>query len=306
MPKEAPPDIRKNPVLNRIWNNVYLKNMNQIILVTGLPRTGKSELCLYLAWALDRGARATDWHRRFSIDHIRWKLPEFIEMINDPKHKIAGRALIWEEAGTEEGANARLFFSVNNLTASSLFQILGYNRQIVIINLPNKIMLDKHVRMLAHAVIETQAINLTLESCKAKYYWNHMAGVSKKEGYVTLPTFFKKEVGYQTGTITVPRPPKEIISQFKIREAEFKSRLQKKLAIRSNAEMDRAIEEPKSMRELYDEVKADPERYWDFEKGKANKDMMELYGIPPTKVPKLARLWEFDVKRGVAHVRNTV
>ena len=132
MPTEAPPDIRQNPILHKIWQNVYFKNMNQIILVTGLPRTGKSELCLYLAWALDRGRTFSPtgkkiWSRRFSVDHIRWKLPEFIEMVNDPKHKTVGRALIWEEAGTEEGANARLFFSTNNLTASSLFQILGYS-----------------------------------------------------------------------------------------------------------------------------------------------------------------------------------
>lgn len=253
MTKRIPPKIKKYPILKEIWVNVFRRRMNQIILVNGLPRTGKSELCLWLGYMLDPN---------FSMDNIAFTYRDFLTKIKESKK--VGDVLIWEEAGTIEGANARKFFSESNVSASSLFQSLGWKRQIAIINLPCKIMLDKHVRLLVHAIIDTKGVDYNNNVCRAKFYWARYSA-SKDIQYRQSHVFFKNGILQKVTDLEVGRAPKPLRREYMKLESEFKNKLQAKLE-RGAIDGERKIEAmtPKNeMQIILEKVKKDVSKYWD-------------------------------------------
>lgn len=257
-----PPEIKASPVLRELWKMVYKKKMNLIILVNGLPRTGKSELCLALAYFLDRGSVEAGFPYRFDVENIRWKYGEFLSLVKN-KNEI-GTCLIWEEAGTIEGTNARKFFSENNISASSLFQTLGYKRQIAFINLPCKIMLDKHVRQLVHAIIDTTEVNTTKGRCIAKFYWSKYNPV-KDIQYRNLPQYFDESgILKKVNTIAVGRAPKALREAYIKRERVFKDELQARLEkMGQKAGKDSVEERDEKIREACKKIEGRLSRYWD-------------------------------------------
>lgn len=259
MTAPLPRHIAKDPVLKHIYQEVWVNKMNQIILVNGLPRTGKSELCLRLGEALDP---------KFSVKNIVWKYKDLLNKIKDSKR--IGEVIMWDEAGIAEwGINARTFWSEGNISASTLFQTMGFKRNIVLINLPMKMMLDKHVRSLIHVEIETKGVDMHLKKCRSKVVFIEPAFNWKNDVLTKFPRFFYKGVKYKLNQKYWNRASKPLRVDY-IRESnKLKQILQEKLI--HDAKVKRLAEEKKAMKKdlesLYNEVVKRKDEFWDDDKG---------------------------------------
>lgn len=261
---DIPPDIAKNPVFRQIYS-VPQEGGNQIILTNGLPRTGKSEVDLDFAYALYRGG-PPDWEHKFDPGkHMAWEkitLQKNVRRFND-----IGTSLIWEEAGIAEfGAHARQFWSESNISLSTLFQVMGFHRQLCFINLPMKIMLDKHLRLLSHVQIETYKIKKSKDRCLAKVWWVEMAA-NTSEAYNKYPRFIANGLRYRVKTISVPRAPKEIREEYLARSIPFKQWLEDRLITQEEGRRDAStvVQGKQSVRAtlpaIADKIRANPQMY---------------------------------------------
>lgn len=228
MPKLTPQkDFADVPVLWDIFQNVHLNNSNQIILFNGLPRTGKSEACVDFGYVLDRDPM--DGSYRFSIDKIKMTLKEYMEMIKT--NNEIGACMQWEEAGLAEyGANAREFFSKDNKDASTVFQSMGFKRQINLINLPLKSMLDKQIRSLVHWIVTTERISE--QYCIAKIYKTKLIAIH--DDVITPRYKFVDPFGVirKVSWIKIPRAPRPLRKEYKIMSDAFKREVQEHISLR--------------------------------------------------------------------------
>lgn len=280
MTEKIPPLIKGDMVLRQIYTNVYRRKMNQIILVNGLPRTGKSELCLKVAEALDP---------QFTVDNIAWKYKDLLKLEKDSNR--TGEVLMWDEAGIAEwGANARQFWSEGNLSASTLFQTMGFKRNIVLVNLPMKIMLDKHVRSLIHVMIKTLGIDYRRHACRSKVYFMEPSEYVP-EGKSKFPRFNWYGGRYKVKSKMWGRASKELRDAYVERSEGIKQQLQEKLIQESMLrEMEKDTKARRSdFKELYNEIVGDLSEYWDYKKNKANSGLIQLkYDIGQNLAQKLA------------------
>lgn len=230
----CPPDIADNVLLSYMWNEVHGgKNLN--VIISGLPRTGKSELALDLAWNLYRGS-SPEYKRKFEIGkHVAWTKIDFQKKVR--KYTDIGACLVWDEAGIAElGAHSRQFWSESNIGMSTLFQIMGFHQQICIITLPSKIMLDKHLRILSHIDILTYRINKRSNTCSAVFTLLEPSSAKQDEILTKFPRYIDEEnLRYRIRQISVPRAPKEIISEYKAYSAVFKEWLESRLIAQEEA-----------------------------------------------------------------------
>lgn len=303
MPRNLPipPDLKSNPIWSQIWSNVYFYNMNQIFLVVGLPRTGKSELCLDCGWVLERNYK---YEHTFTVNNL---FPTLKEMVNATMSKNRrGECLVWEEAGTIKGATAREFKQRKNIISNSLFQILGWKGQIAFINLPAQFYLDKGIRSLAHGIFVTKKIDLKRNRCIAKFYWNKFNPLNSTRPIMpTLPRYFKDGRLRVARTIAIPRAPKELREEYVAKQEEFKQKWSEEIG-KELEELD-AVNEGKDARKLdvaslYEEVKQNPDEYWDYEKNKPDTNSMIVAGISRHIALAIAGKWKKDIARGLVSV----
>ncbi|MFH1255767.1 MAG: hypothetical protein V1494_00605 [Candidatus Diapherotrites archaeon] len=209
--------VAGSPFLSDVWRQVHRNKGSQIILVNGLPRTGKSELCLVFAHALDPN---------FSVqNNVAFNKLQFLQLVR--KNNYVGAVNIWEEAGLMEyGASAREFWSADNRRMSSLFQSMGFHRQICIVNLPQKIMLDKHLRSLCHWIVETKSIDVQRGKVKFKVF--HIQP-SDKIFYKKYIRVFEDDGITKIMSFVAPRPPMDILEEYWAREKLFKEMVSDKL-----------------------------------------------------------------------------
>jgi len=164
-----PKHLKQAPILADIWTNVHQKGMNQNILTLGLPRTGKTSVDLYLGEMLGinyKGERVFNPRK-----HMANNLLSLAEMIS--KYNKPGQVLMWEEGGVSgKGAAARDWQGIENKMIGNIFQIMGLQNQILLINLPLDFFLEKQIRSLVHSQFFTNHFNYTEKTINAKYRWN--------------------------------------------------------------------------------------------------------------------------------------
>lgn len=304
---DCPPDIANNSVIRMLWNKTHEEKMNQIVVTNGLPRTGKSELNLYLAYHLYRGT-TRDFEHKFEIKkHLSFEKISFQKSM--AKYMDVGACLQWEEAGIAElGANAREFWSQGNRAISTLFQIMGFGRQICFINLPMKIMLDKHLRSLCHVYIETYKVKVHKKRCIAKVWLNEMSS-RKGDLLQKYPRYRIDGVKYVVKSISVPRPPQEFLNEYWEREKMFKQWLKNKLISEEEGRQvsknlrDGGIVATQIMANALEKVKLKPKEYWDYKKDKPDVNAMRiLEGLSINNAYAVASLWRKQVETGECKV----
>ena len=261
--KNLPPiqDFANNPIFYDIYNNVHLYNSNQIILFNGLPRTGKSEACIDFGYNLDRDPQTGDY--RFGINKMAYTLKDYMKLIKN--NNEVGACLQWEEAGLAEyGANAREFFSKDNKDASTIFQSMGFKKQINLVNLPMKSMLDKQIRSLVHWIVTTERISSGY--CFAKMYKTRLIAI--KDEVVTPRYRFIDPYGVikKVSWIKIPRAPRNLRTEYKHISDAFKNDVQEHITVRqddwkrlSYIDSDKEVDK----RKMYDYLKEHMQDFFD-------------------------------------------
>lgn len=152
------------PLYQAIYDRIYKRKQNTLIVIVGGVGTGKSLLALRIGKELDPTFTEETLKERVVIS------PEqFLELVVNKKDKLkTGSVIIIDEAGTQLGS--RDWYTVNNRVISYVLQTFRYQRLIVIFTLPNMSFLDVHARRMFDFYIETLKIDFSNNQTIAKVY----------------------------------------------------------------------------------------------------------------------------------------
>jgi len=201
-----------------------------------------------------------------------------LKTITDSESK-GHKVFMWDEAGIADwGANARQFWSEGNLSASTLFQTMGFKENIAIINLPMKMMLDKHVRSLIHVNIKTIKVLPKKAMCRAKTFF---LKPSDDGSYVKTiyPRIKIGGVKYKMKTQLWGRPSDKLRKAYKKKSEIIKQVLQKKLVDEAQLRETTGnitISSTKDMPSLYKEIEENIEEYWDSKRERIIPGLIQL------------------------------
>lgn len=124
--------------LEHVWKNVNEKDQNFLMIVIGKPGSGKSWSSLKMAEKLDPN---------FTIQNVVFSTEEFIQRVASNPDK--GSVIIYDEVGA--GAGSRRSMTKKNQIFSDVMQTFRHQNLIVFFTAPSARMVDRHVKMVAHA-----------------------------------------------------------------------------------------------------------------------------------------------------------
>jgi len=142
-----------NPIIDSIVRDLK-KGLNRIIVVVGVPRSGKSWFSAWLMAYLNYNYYGIENYQP-SKDNIIlkedffWKVPKFLEATKSPKYW--NRFITQEEQGVEQYKME--FYDKGIQSYDKLTQIFGIDQTNIIINLPYIFDLFKGTRLKAHYIL---------------------------------------------------------------------------------------------------------------------------------------------------------
>jgi hypothetical protein len=257
--------MKNAPILAEIHGNVYLKGMNQNILFQGLPRTGKTSCSLYFAEALGvnyKNEKVFNPKKHIATDLVA--LAEKIEKYNSP-----GQVLVWEEGGVSgKGASARDWQREENKMIGNIFQIMGLKNQILLINLPVDFMLEKQVRSLIHAQVETNYFDHNNKRIVAKYRWCKY-NYHKHEMETRIPRYVVEGRVYEySDYIPIPAPSDVIWKMYREMEKSYKHEWIKEFLELMRKARERREKKRWSQTEIIAALAPYLDNFWDEKRGR--------------------------------------
>jgi hypothetical protein len=234
---KAVPDSIKNAkdpfrtLLYNYWFRCHKTKNNAVTSVTGMTGSGKSFLCLYLAYKLDS---------KFTIDNVIFDPSILAEKLSNPKR--IGENFIYEEA--EVSLSSKSHWSEINKIIAKLFSTVRFKRSMIWLNLPSETQLDSDLRRLRYANIKTHGIAQDTRGSYSKFSFEFLtpplvadstskAAKNMRRDYLV---YFKK---LETGQIIkqvltsfkfrIPKDPKFklLLSQYEEKKAKFLADLYK-------------------------------------------------------------------------------
>jgi hypothetical protein len=220
-----PPNIKLNPFLKYVWIKTKGRNSNFILLVVGLPGSGKSYAALNLLYnlmvQLNGKSKLTPEN---CMDRVVFSAIDFSKAVE--RFNAVGDVLIWEEAATIEGANSRRFWEEKAIYISSLFQTMRFKNQVIILTLPSGLFLDKQLRMICHGTIIMQGHDEKRSWGKIRI---HSYSPEQNKTYMPSPRFVdENENIVKVGKVFFDLPPKWLIEKYEEKQQAWKRLLQAK------------------------------------------------------------------------------
>lgn len=172
-----------NPVLDRIIRHLN-KGQNIIIIIVGVPRSGKSWFSIWLMCYLNYNY----YGKEPDFNDIYWKVPKFLDATKNPANQQ--KFLVMEEQGVEQ---YKMNFASKELQGfDMLTQIFGVDETNIIVNLPYIFDLFKGTRLKAHLLLRTlkrSSNKVDVVSCgKAMYITTEKAWYEPKEMWNDVPS----------------------------------------------------------------------------------------------------------------------
>jgi hypothetical protein len=137
--------------VNLIVDRLLNRNKNLICIFIGPTGSGKSYSSIRLGEVVSERTNSP-----FNIDNVIFSTKELIELIENNRLK-KGSAVVYEEVGVE--ADARNFYKEENKQLSYILETFRTMNICLIMNVPNKSMADKKIRLLSHVNVEMKHIN---------------------------------------------------------------------------------------------------------------------------------------------------
>ncbi len=266
-----PEKIKDYPILSYMWQLVHRYNSNFILLIVGLPGKGKSYAALTLLNALminHEGKKIVN--KKNFLNHLGFTFEEFSNKVE--KNNRKGSIIIWEEAATIDGANARRFYDEVSIYMSSLFQTMRYKNQIAILTLPSGHYLDKQLRQICHATLNMEGHDDIKSWGKFKL---HSFNPELNKLYSKYPRFYDSNHNLNKITkVFFPKPPKWMLDIYEEKQQAWKNELQKKVnKYIAKKKLEEGLKDKSKLRVMLDITK---NRWQDFYDNKKNKFVPEL------------------------------
>jgi hypothetical protein len=198
-----------------LYNRLYKKNANFILLVTGAPGTGKSYFCMALGRIITR--------LKFNINNMYFSSRNFMK---DLEKINKGDVIVLEECGVN--FSSRKWQSEGNIALGMVLQTIRFKNFGIILNLPNIMFLDVQGRNLLHYHCQMQSINYKTNMSYASI---KKIEVDEDKGkiYRKFPRFSINEQVFTMKLLGLPKPNENLITQYEERKKIFSTELNNKL-----------------------------------------------------------------------------
>lgn len=187
-------------ITNNVKHRINELDKNYMCFIVGQTGSGKSATAIEFARHVDPTFETNP--------RIVFTSVEFLETIKTMKK---GQAIVFDEAGV--GIPAREWQQVQNKIVGYVTQLFRHLNLCVIFTVPSMSFVEKQVRTLIHAVIETRTIDYTKKIGVSKYWvMNHNAvfDLTRLELFV----HFKDGKHSVIDPLYVPFPPDELWKQY--------------------------------------------------------------------------------------------
>ena len=166
MTKPIPDHIKKCFIYRKFHRDIWKRNKNVGIIVTGATGSGKSWFALKLASDLDP---------TFSVERVVYNTEDFLKLLveGDSLGKLRpGKAIVFDETSHDEAMDSRSSLSEQNKQMASLSTIYRAMRLVVIYVAPNLNQIDSRVRAVSiTALFEMLSIDYEKKKSSARVSW---------------------------------------------------------------------------------------------------------------------------------------
>lgn len=149
--------ICENPFFNEVWEFVFKKNKNVLIVIEGEPGDGKSYLSDKIGEDMDpEFFERIDLTPEILKTRVIYKPATFAKILNEDI-LYRGAVIIIEEGGIQ--ADHRKWFTFNNMLINYILQTFRFMKLIVVFNVPIIDYIDSDSRKLFKFHIETLRVD---------------------------------------------------------------------------------------------------------------------------------------------------
>lgn len=216
---------------------------NVNVVITGLPRSGKSLTMESIAYAFNPA--------KWTIENTAWDIQPFIELYNKAEK---GSILKFDEAGV--GMSSREWYEKKNKKLTFIIQTYGFKNLLVIMTTPSFDFIDVTARKLFHHYIHINKKykNKGYVSCKWRWIkYNPQNGKT----YLERPIVRVGNAGIRVNGFKIRLPPKFVIDAYNRKSEEWKQKfgeiIEKEL---SEVQVKKPTDE-----ELFQRMIAEPEKF---------------------------------------------
>lgn len=278
-----------NAIIQDIRNRLYKKNKNWIAAVVGSTGSGKSYSAIRLASAINPN---------FSVDFVVFSAEEFMALLNSGKPK-KGDVIVFDEAGV--AVNPREWYTDTNRAINYVMQTFRRDNLAVIFTTPDFEYIDKQIRKLLHAYIETQRINRK-EQYVAVKLMNIQYNPRYGKLYYKYPRIMVNGRIKTLKSVRIKKPDKVLLKEYEKRKKVFCRQLNVQAEQRIEDRKNKKAREPTDVTKMVEDVISNYEEYMKEYNGRRtiNTDLIKLkypIGEPTAKKIKIGAEKELK-KRG--------
>lgn len=214
-PNKSFREIRhQNPIIRWIQKRLYKQNKNWLAIMTGATGSGKSWSSLKLAETIDPG---------FDPKKIIMESTEFLENLKEDNWG-QGDCIVWDEAGTSLGSKE--YMTVLNRSIEDILETFRRRNIAVIFTVPSQKNIDKDVRRLLHAYMETRNIDYINERVKIKLqkmqYNPKLDKIYYHSPKIRTPN---KPVPLKISSLYIGKPSKDLIRAYEAKRDKYQKKL---------------------------------------------------------------------------------
>lgn len=224
-------------LLRMFRRRVFKKNKNLNILVVGESGDAKSYISMKLAEALDPS---------FTMERVIFDNVKFVQII-DTLNK--GNVIVLEELGVN--AYNRNWYSYINKALDHVFQTFRHKNLITICNVPDRNMVDSHLREQFNVIIWATGVDGDRQLATSRIYLCKRNPLLGKTYYHKLPIVIDG-ICYKICRVNWSKPSKKLIDAYEVYMDSWKTELRNKF--KNNVELLSGYNEHKSL--SYEDIKA--------------------------------------------------
>ncbi len=299
----------QNPVLEELKKIIYRENRNAIILLMGVPGSGKSYLTLKLSETFDPTFSDSLENRViFDKDTFFYRLLDY----QIPLKK--GNVIVMEELGVQ--ADTKNWYDFSQKAFSYILQTFRYRNLAVIFNTPYIDLVESRIIDFVNYIIEVVPVDRTNDKMKNINKWRAWR-IKKNALYGIIPGIskYKIEPFYENDTkiewLFTTSPSDKSLEKYEILSREWKTKLNFELLKEIMLRYDKTGDTGKRMEKILDEIFGNINKYTKM-RGKnlilLDAVVQQDFKLLPAEVKLIKQLFEREqnTKRRIKDLTNQV